>query len=294
MGSALILIGLAALLPDRLPAQEPVVSDSLVSVELRDGTKLRGTIVEQDEAIVVLLTVGGAEVRMPRSSIVSIRPIRGSVVDGVFQRFDPNYSRLLFAPTGRPLKKGDTYFSDFYVFFPGVAYGVSDNFSIMAGMSIIPGISLTQQLLYVAPRLGWRKSDNLAVSVGALYASILEEDVSAGIAFAVATFGEEDKSFTAGLGLGYTRDQGTDFEFADHPIVMLGGNVRLSNGTAFVTENWFITGSNFDLGEQPFTVALRFFGEHLAVDAGLILIGDVLAEGFPIPLLSFVYNFGRN
>jgi len=294
MGSALLIVGLAALLPGRLRAQEPLPSDSLVSVVLRDGTMLRGTIVEQDENIVVFLTIGGAEVRMARSSIVSIRPIRGRVVDGVFQRFDPNYSRLLFAPTGRPLRKGDAYFSDFYVFFPGVAYGISDNFSLMAGMSILPGISLTSQLFYVAPRLGWRQSDKVAVSVGALYASILEEDISAGIAFAVGTFGEEDASFTAGLGLGYTRAEGADFEFADHPIIMLGGNVRLSNGLAFVTENWLITGSNFDLAEQPFAVALRFFGEHIAVDAGLILIGELLDEGLPIPLLSFVYNFGSN
>jgi hypothetical protein len=177
MGAVLILVGLAVLLPDNLSAQEPLPSDSLVSVELRDGTILRGTIVEQDETIMVFLTIGGAEVRMLRASIVSIRPIRGRVVDGVFQRFDPNYSRLLFAPTGRPLRKGDAYFSDFYVFFPGVAYGISDHLSIMGGMSIIPGISLTQQLFYIAPRLGWRPSDNVAVSVGALYASVLEEDV---------------------------------------------------------------------------------------------------------------------
>jgi len=61
-----------------------------------------------------------------------------------------------------------------------------------------------------------------------------------------------------------------------------------------VTENWLITGSNFDLAKQPFAVALRFFGEHIAVDAGLILIGELLDEGLPIPLLSFVYNFGSN
>lgn len=168
MGWALLLVGLAALLPGRLRAQEPLPGDSLVSVVLRDGTTLRGTIVEQDETTVVFLTIGGAEVRMPRSSIVSIRPIRGRVVDGVFQRFDPNYSRLLFAPTGRPLRKGDAYFSDFYVVFPGIAYGISDNFSLMAGMTIIPGISLTQQFFYIAPRLGWRQSDKVAVSVGAL------------------------------------------------------------------------------------------------------------------------------
>src|SRR5262245_9767297 len=81
---------------------------------------------------------------------------------------DPNYSRLLFAPTGRPLKKGDGYFSDYELVFPGVAVGVTDNFSIAGGVSIIPGLRLDRQVLYVSPRLGWNIGEKAAVSVGAI------------------------------------------------------------------------------------------------------------------------------
>jgi len=62
---------------------------------------------------------------------------------------------------------------------------------------------------------------------------------------------------------------------------------------ALVSENWFITGEDWGLGQQPFGIAIRFFGDRVAADVGLILIGEVLEEGFPIPWLSFVYNFGR-
>ena len=289
--SALLIVGAIVFLPERLHTQELPPPDSLVSIELNDGTPFRGKIVQQDETTVVLVTLGGAEVKIPRSSIVSIKPIRGRIVDGVFRRFDPNYSRLIFAPTGRPLREGDGYFSDFYVIFPSIAYGLTDNLSVMAGMSVIPGISLTEQLMYVAPRVGVRPSDDIALSAGVLYASIREVG-AAGIAFAVGTFGREDQNFTAGIGLGYTKGEGQGFEFADHPIIMLGGNVRLSNSLAFVSENWLITGGDFDLGWQPFGMALRFFGERIAVDVGVILFGELIGEGLPIPLLSFVYNFG--
>ena len=47
------------------------------------------------------------------------------------------------------------------------------------------------------------------------------------------------------------------------------------------------------LAQQPFGLAVRFFGERVAVDAGFILVGEILKEGFPLPWLSFVYNFGR-
>lgn len=290
--AAVLLVSAMAFLPQRLSSQEPLPADSLVSIELTDGSIVRGRIVRQDEEVLEVLTLAGAEVRIPRAAIASIRPMRGSIEGGVFRRYDPNYSRLLFAPTGRPLRKGDGYFSDFYIFFPGVAYGLTDNLSVMAGMSVIPGLGLRNQLIYIAPRIGVRASEDVAVSAGVLYMSILEEDIAAGIVFGVVTYGREDKSFSAGVGFGYIKDQG-EVEFAKQPIIMLGGNIRISNSIALISENWFITGAGFDLGQQPFSVALRFFGERLAVDLGLILIGEVLEEGFPIPMLSFTYNFGR-
>jgi len=286
-----LILCIALFLPTNLSAQnEDTPADSIVSIDLIDGTTLKGSIVQQDEETISIVTISGLEIKVPRSSVVSIKPIRGRMEKGVFYRFDPNYSRLLFAPTGRPLRKGEGYFTDYWVLFPGVAYGFTDNLSIMAGFSVIPGLELQYQLKYVAPRIGIRASDEISLSAGALYISF-GEGFAAGIAFGVATMGEQDKSFTAGAGLGFAKDEGGKFEFAEHPIIMLGGNARLSNSTALVSENWLILGRGFDLGEQPLALAWRFFGDKIAVDVGAIIILEILKEGFPIPWLSFVYNF---
>lgn len=197
----------------------------------------------------------------------------------------------MFAPTGRTLRQGEGYFYDYYVFFPGISFGFTNQISIMAGFSVIPGLGLTEQLKYVAPRIGIQTSDEFAASLGALYIST--EDVAVGIAFAVGSIGQQDKSFTAGIGLGYTNGEGEESKFAEHPIIMFGGNIRLSNSVALVSENWFLTGKYFDISEQPLGIAVRFFGDRLAADVGVIIIGEILKEGFPIPWLSFVYNFGR-
>jgi hypothetical protein len=290
--SALLLLGVFLFTAKMLCAQEQEVpSDSLVSISLKDGTTLTGKIVREDEVSLKVVTPADLEVEVPRSSIVSIKPLRGRMVEGKFYRFDPNYSRLMFAPTGRPLRKGEGYFFDTYVLFPGVAWGLTDNFSLMAGMSVVPGVGLGDQLKYLAPRIGIQTSDEFAVSFGALYATV--EGDAAGIAFAVASMGQPDKSFTAGLGLGYTKVEDEDFKFGDHPVLLLGGNIRLSNNMALVSENWLITGGDFELGNQPFALAIRFFGERLAADVGAILIGEVIDEGFPIPWLSFTYNFRK-
>lgn len=65
--------------------------------------------------------------------------------------------------------------------------------------------------------------------------------MAAGIAFLVVTFGERDRCFTLGLGLGYTKEEDEDLEFAEHPIIMFDGNARLSNSLALISENWIIT-----------------------------------------------------
>ena len=115
-------------------------------------------------------------------------------------------------------------------------------------------------------------------------------DTSGGMAFVVGTKGSPDKSFTCGLALGYIAEEDEAVEFAEHPVLVLGGNVRLSETTALVSENWIITGQGLGPGEQPLGIALRFFGARIAVDAGAVIFLE--GEGFPLPWLSFVYNFG--
>ncbi len=215
---ALSFISVFLLLSEQLYAQEEFPSDSLVSISLKDGTTLKRTIVKQDETTITVLTLGGLEVKVPLSLVISIQPLKGRVVKGKY-RADPNYSRLMFAPTGRPLRQGDGYFSDLYVFLPSIAYGLTSNISVMAGFSIVPFIGFDSQLKYIAPRIGFQPSEKFAVSVGVLYTTV--EEWTAGITFAVASFGQPDKSFTAGVGIGYTKKEGETFEFTKYPIIML-------------------------------------------------------------------------
>lgn len=274
-------------------AQTPTApADSLKRIELTDGSTLEGRIIEQTDSQVVIRTLNNLEVKVPRESIRSIEPLQGRMVGGEFRRYDPNYTRLLFSPTGRPLRKGGGYFSDYYIFFPGVAYGVTNNISVMTGFSFLPGVNLGDQLFYVAPRFAARVSDQLSLSAGTIYFSLMGEG-GAGLAFLVGSYGPPEKSLTVGLAYPYVNDTGGDVDFASNPILMLGGNARLSNNLALISENWIFTGAEVSLSQVPFTFALRFFGERLSFDLGFVVIGEVVKEGLPIPWLSAAYNFGR-
>lgn len=272
-----------------------------VTVILNDGSVLVARIVSEDEAAIQLVTESGVRVSVPRSAVRSLEPREPSPpaepalrpsAPSRFSRSDPNATRLMFAPTGRPLGQGEGQFADYYALFPGFSFGLTDNLSLMAGVSLIPGISLSEQAIYLAPRLAFQVSDSFSFSTGLLYATAGgdADRVGAGIAFVVATFGRRQASLSAGFGFGYVREEG-DLELSNRPIVMLGGELQLTNNLALLSENWLVPEAG--IGQQPFGLALRFFGERLSADFGVILVGEALEGGVPIPWLSFSYRFGR-
>ena len=221
---------------------------------------------------------------------------------------DPNDSRLMFAPTGRPLGKGNGYFSDHDVFFPGFAYGLTRNVSIAGGVSTIPGVGLDHQLFYVSSSAGFKLTDNAAVAIGGFVAASSpnqEIDFGAGALYGVSTFGPPDHSLSLGLAMVAVRDSefytgpaGEDlgsrssWSVRDAPVLMVGGSLRLAHSLSLISESWLFLGKDFDLSHQPFGLALRFFSGRISADVGLVIVPDLLAEGYPLPWLSFSYHFG--
>ncbi len=288
--------------PASTAVSEP--TSEIVTIRMKDGSVLLARIVDQNHERLKVVTRGGVAMEIPRDQVERIDERAAGETEGRLS--DSNYTRLLFSPTGRPLAKGAGYFSDHYVVFPSVAYGLTDNFSISGGVSIVPGLDLDEQLFYLAPRIGKQFSDRFAVSGGALWARGGEgEEDQLGVGFLMATFGQPDKSVTVGGGLARTVERYTEWQYVNGrerfetfrdvsytPVIVFGGTARLSRRIAFVSENWLILHDDFKLSEQPFALGLRFLGDRLSADVGLILVGEVIEEGFPVPWLSVSYHFG--
>ena len=256
-----------------------------VQIVLKSGREITGFLVGQDSLRVMLRTQDGLKIEISRQDIGSIVEVKSEK----YEFDDPNYSRLLFSPTGWPLRKGHGYFSDTYVFFPSVAYGLTDNLSLLGGFSIFPGVSLEDQIYFLAPRIGTRFV-NGALSAGLLWISAGEKH-RFGMFYGVGSIGDRDRSLTAGVGFGYASKE-SGYEISN-PILLIGGNLRLSRHISLLTENWIITESSFDIESEPFSLALRFFGRRLSADLGVVFNYSILKEGFPIPWLSFAYHFGK-
>ena len=127
-------------------------ADESQILTLKDGSQLIGRISEiGDESITFVSQLGETQIAIDR--IVDIKLIPKSAMrDGKYWFPNPNSTRLLLAPTGRMLKAGTGYFSDIYIFFPFVGYGITDNITISGGMSLFPGVDISNQLLYINRR----------------------------------------------------------------------------------------------------------------------------------------------
>lgn len=248
---------------------------------LRDGSTLLGRVVEVTPTTVRFVSVVG-ETSVPRSSIASVRLLNPSAMhDGEYWPEDPSRSRLFFAPTGRMLRRGETYFADAYIFFPSVQVAVSDQFTIGGGMSVFPVVAISDQIFYVTPKLGVYASPTVNIAVGALVAGarVFSDNSPAGIGYGVATVGGEDASVTAGAGFGFEKGNASSTA-----LLMLGGSQRVSRSIALVTENYLLSERG---GGFLASGGIRFMSEHIAVDLALFSPKFEIV----VPYVAFIYRW---
>ena len=280
----LVTAGASATAQQPVPAGPVLVpADSGVRqrLVLRDGSELIGRILSIGDSTVQFDgTIGVMTIRS--ETILKVTSEQGGAYrNGQYYFPNPNSTRLIFAPTARMLKRGEGYFSDYWIFFPGISVGLTDFVSLGGGMSIFPEAS--SQVMYFTPKVGILQSPKVNFAVGALIASVPfdSDDNNAGILYGVGTWGDVDNSFTAGLGYGYTNG-----DLASNPAVLIGGESRLSPRVSFVTENYLLPGGFLILG-----AGVRFMGRGMAFDLALTSFnGD--GENFCcVPFVGFVYNF---
>lgn len=247
-------------------------------LELKDGTRAIGRVEAINGERFTFRTVSGVAMEVDRAMVQAIGPVTGHVVNGEFWPTDPNPTRLFFAPTGRSLKRGESYFGVYEILLPFVQYGITDRLSIGGGAPLVFGSS--DLPFWVTPKVQVYKAKSTEVSLGVLHFFNVG-DANLGIAYGVVTQGRADSALTVGLGYAYVRADGED---GGAPVVMLGGERRVSRRFKLVTENYF-----FDEGGL-ISGGVRFLGERLSVDLGLVSplgVGEFVAA----PIINFVWKF---
>ena len=254
-------------------------------VETKDGGMLIGRIVSIDVDVVQVETNFG-KVEIPIRAIKKIRRIpESSMQNGEHWYPDLNTTRLFITSTAQMMERGQGYYSNRYLFFSMLAYGVTDNFTIGAGGLTLP-IPLKDLPFYITPKVSLLNEESLDLALGALIMKVPgddDDDFSTGILYGVGTFGGPE-GLTAGLGWGFVDD-----EIANKPVIVLGGKRRWTRRLAVVAESWFFP----NIYDEPLVIyGIRFLGLRMSVDVGMIAMPseEIVFPGFPY--FDFVFNFG--
>lgn len=262
------------------PSDVEVDSSKTVEIELRNNSTLTGTIVSvSDNELELQQEDGRTFIRLSR-----IRAIHdlNTTRKGTRWFSNPNYSRLFFSPTAQPLQKGNGYYQNIYVFFNNVAYAVSDNIAFTGGFSMLPGISITDQLYFFTGKAGFEIADGHYIGGGLGVASANTFEDALFLGYGNYTHAFHRGSITGGItGFSASEDAGTY-------AVYFGGDYRLIQRIAFVTENFVFPDVDDSL---VLSYGLRFMGENMSFDLAFFRPGLGTDIGFGIPYVDFVFNF---
>jgi hypothetical protein len=261
-------------------------------VELKDGTRLTGTIISQNDSIIIMNLNNIGELKLQRSEVTKIIPLDASKeVKRSYWFPNPNATRLFFAPTAIPLRKGEGYYQNIYLVGNMFNVGVANNLSVGAGFDFISMFATMadewRPVLNFNAKTGFKVHEQIHVGAGGIVVTMPGE-FNAGILYGLGTFGSFDNNFTFGTGWGFV-----DGEFERKPFIMMGVMARFSEKIWFVSENWF---APVDDPNYYFVISygLRFSGRKISVDLGFINNKDIVqAILIGIPYIDFVVKFGK-
>lgn len=263
---------------------------SLVYIEMTDGNEFIGTLVSEDNVKIELITEKLGRIVIRKVDIKNRKTISANqIVEGRLWFENPQATRYFWAPNGYGLKKGEGNYQNIYVLWNQFSIGVTDNFSVGAGVIPLFLFDGAPTPVFVTPKISIPiKKDKINLGAGVLAGTILGEDFdSFGLLYGLSTFGSRDKNVSVGLAYGFAGG-----EWANSPLVNVSSLIRASNRMYFVTENYILP---FD---EASGVVIGLGGRWIIKKAALdFMLGIPVIEDMgaflAVPIIGFTIPFGN-
>lgn len=304
--------------------QDTLKKDSAryISITITGGHIVTGYLVSDDEKDVVVQTEQMGRIAIPKYTIKKIsNKVTGNVVNGEYWFENPNATRYIIGPSAIPLRKGEGYYQNLYLFVHSGSVGVTDHISVGAGTELLtPMVSGQAPVMFFATvKAGFPVAKNLYAGGGILYVHFRNKLFTSynnhlGTVFGLGTYGTKNNNITIGAGWGYQR-AGTQNPFsgkqeqsgtiAKSPTFTISGTARVFKSLSLVTENWifpYTVNRYYDINQPPRKVhsyrhilsyGIRIMGERVSVDMGFFNNPDIFKVIFiGVPYIACVVKFG--
>jgi RNase P/RNase MRP subunit p29 len=292
MKKQFICIFIIIVLLDNLQCFGQNVPDStrIVRVETIDGNVFVGFVVTEDSSALVIKTETLGEIKIPQNNIKSKTELKEvKKVGSEFWLPNPQSSRYFWAPNGYGLEKGSSYYQNIWILYNQFSFGLSDNFSIGAGMVPLFLFGGTATPFWIVPKLSIPVVENkFNVGTGAFLGTIIGEQTGVfGLLYGTTTFGSRDKNLSFGLAYGFA-----DGEWLKVPIINVSCLVRTGPKGYFISENYVIS---FD-GEVVVLISAggRSIIRNIGLDYSLwIPFGPQMDSFIAIPFIGITIPIAR-
>jgi hypothetical protein len=264
-------------------------TDSLYNITMKNGTSYIGAILMENDKELKIRSHEIGELTLSKEFVESIELIsEDRIRKGQYWFPNPNSTRNLFSPTGYGLKAGEGYYQNIYVSFNLLNFGITDYFSLGIGTEFI-SLSHGLPLLIINPKFSFKLHENLRLGIGSFLigAHFFNDYSMVGIHHGVLTYGTQDDNIS--IGGGVISSGNDDLE----SILIISGMLRLSKGTALVSENWISSSQIEDITYSSlFSYAIRIMGESYSFDLGFIN-NSYISEDFilGIPYVDFIVKW---
>jgi hypothetical protein len=265
-------------------------STKTLRIETRDGNIFIGSVVAEDSLTLVLKTEHLGEIEIPWTYIKSTTRLKEvKEVGGAIWLPNPQSSRYYWAPNGYGLEKGTSYYQNIWILYNQFSAGITNNFSIGAGMLPLFLFAGASTPLWIVPKFSIPVVENkVNIGTGAFLGTILGEQTGLfGLLYGTTTFGSRDKNISVGLAYGFADDQ-----WQKAPVINVSSLIRTGPKAYFITENYVIT------IDQKLLVLISAGGRSIIRNIGLdyslwIPIGSVLESFVAIPFLGVTIPIGK-
>lgn len=258
-------------------------------VRTTDGNEFTGTVVNRDLKNIILQTDTYGQVTIPLDIIKDIKEVKQTeLVAGEVWPENPQATRYFWAPNGYGIHKGEIYYQNIWILFNQFSFGLTDFFSISAGIIPLFLFAGTPTPAWVVPKFSIPVIDNkLNLGAGALAGTIIgETDAGFGILFSNVTYGSRNKNVTLGLGYGFA-----DGQWAQAPVINFSFFSRVGKNGYILSENYLINVDNETLGLISF--GGRSIIRRAGIDYGLAIPLSTDIDFIAIPILGITFPIGK-
>lgn len=282
---------------------KPVVA---TTIYLKDGTQLRGTLLEETTETIRIKTDNLGEMTLSLDKVERVeRHSGGFYKNGRYWISNPHSTRYFFAPSALSLRKGEGYYQNAYIFVNSASVGVTDHFTMGGGFVLNPTFR-DWQVIFLTPKISFPSQSNVTFGAGVIAIGVFNKQYRydyqtgqelpakieanlGGIVYGNVTFGGVERNGSIGLGWGFANE-----DLASRPVLNLSYMSRIGRKMGFVTENWIIVPGGGDGGVSILSGGVRFFGDRTSIDlAVLVPAGAGLDTFIAIPYVDFVLKFGK-